>query len=52
MEEELQPNSDFFLKSYTYLEAQIKVQSEMEWGPNQPQKKNFQQPKISPNISF
>lgn len=30
MEEELQPNSDFFLKSYTYLEAQIKVQSEME----------------------
>ena len=49
MEEELQTNSDFFLKSYTYLEAKIKVQSEMEWGPNQPQKKKFPAAQIGPN---
>lgn len=36
MEKDLKPNEDSFSKSFIYLEAQIKVQEEMEWAPNQP----------------
>ena len=37
MEEDLKPNKDIFSESYIYLEAQIKVQDEMELGSNLPQ---------------